>query len=208
MVFARRAVLVGCVIFAGCMVGVLLQSLLPTQHLADAKGAITTIQGLVSLLLALVLGFLIWTSYGVYSQQQSEALTLGSQILQLDLALDRYGPEADRGRELLKKEMVATRERFWGENGDWAARLWRIARRIARLRRLLRGAQARHRRAAPPARRRPPIVILDRANSLPDVEAAPKPLSEGAADLCCLLGDASVHLRRRAVDHQCAFGRL
>ncbi len=118
MIFARRAVLVGCVIFAGCMVGVLLQSLLPTQHLADAKGAITTIQGLVSLLLALVLGFLIWTSYGVYSQQQSEALTLGSQILQLDLALDRYGPEADRGRELLKKEMVATRERFWGENGD------------------------------------------------------------------------------------------
>jgi len=72
------------------------------------------------LLLALVLGFLIWTSYGVYSQQQSEALTLGSQILQLDLALDRYGPEADRGRELLKKEMVATRERFWGGNGESA----------------------------------------------------------------------------------------
>ena len=49
------------------------------QHIADAKGAITTVQGVVSLLLALVLGFLIWTSYGVYSLQQSEAQTLGSR---------------------------------------------------------------------------------------------------------------------------------
>jgi hypothetical protein len=123
MIFAKRALVVACIIFAGCMVGVLLQRLLPTQHLADAKTAITTIQGLVTLLLALVLGLLIWTSYGVYSQQRSEAQTLGSQILQLDLALERYGPEADRGRELLKQELVATRQRFWGGDGEGPARL-------------------------------------------------------------------------------------
>ncbi|HKN31168.1 MAG TPA: hypothetical protein VJY34_26155 [Roseiarcus sp.] len=117
MHFVRRAVLVACVVFAGCLVGHALQRLLPQEHLADAKSAITTIQGLVTLLLALVLGLLVWTSYGVYSQQRSEAQTLGSQILQLDLALDRYGPEADRGRELLKKELIATRERFWGRDG-------------------------------------------------------------------------------------------
>lgn len=117
MIFAKRAGLVFCVIFIGCMIGVLLQRFLPTQHMSDAKNAITTIQGLVTLLLALVLGLLIWTSYGVYSQQQSEAHTLGSQILQLDLALERYGPEADRGRDLLKRELVATRERFWGADG-------------------------------------------------------------------------------------------
>ena len=117
MTFVWRAVLVMSVIFAGCMVGVLLRHLLPSQHIADAKSAITTIQGLVGLLLALVLGLLVWTSYGVYSQQQSEAHTLGSQILQLDLALERYGPAADRGRELLKQELVASRERFWGGGG-------------------------------------------------------------------------------------------
>jgi uncharacterized membrane protein YfcA len=98
----RAALVVMCIIFAGCLLGILLQHWLPTQHLADAKSAITTIQGLVGLLLALVLGLLVWTSYGVYSQQQSEAHTLGSQVLQLDLALERYGPAADRGRELLK----------------------------------------------------------------------------------------------------------
>ena len=80
MIFAKRAVLIGCIIFAGCVFGMLLQRLLPMQHLADAKTAITTIQSLMTLPLALVLGLLIGTSYGVYSQQQSEAQTLGSQI--------------------------------------------------------------------------------------------------------------------------------
>ncbi len=123
MSFVWRAVLVMCVIFAGCLLGVLLQHSLPTQHVADAKSAITTIQGLVGLLLALVLGLLVGTSYGVYSQQQSEVHTLGSQILQLDLALERYGPAADRGRELLKQELVASRERFWRQGGAEPVRL-------------------------------------------------------------------------------------
>ena len=109
MTFVWRAALVMCIIFAGCLLGILLQHWLPTQHLADAKSAITTVQGLVGLLLALVLGLLVWTSYGVYSQQQSEAHTLGSQVLQLDLALERYGPAAERGRELLKQELRASR---------------------------------------------------------------------------------------------------
>jgi hypothetical protein len=123
MTFVWRAALVMCIIFMGCMLGILLQHSLPTQHLADAKSAITTIQGLVGLLLALVLGLLIWTSYGVYSQQQSETHILGSQVLQLDLALERYGPAAERGRELLRQELMATRKRFWGGGGARPARL-------------------------------------------------------------------------------------
>jgi hypothetical protein len=123
MIFVRRSVLVFCVILAGCLIGVALQRLLPTQHMTDAKTAITTIQSLVTLLLALVLGLLVWTSYGVYSQQRSEAQTLGSQILQLDLALERYGPEADRGRELLRQELLASRKRFWGADGVGPERL-------------------------------------------------------------------------------------
>jgi hypothetical protein len=93
---------------------------LPAHHLADAKSAISLVQALITLLLAVVLGLLVWTSYGVYSQQQSEALTLGTQILQLDLMLDRLGPEnAVRGRERLREELKSARKRFWGEgDGD------------------------------------------------------------------------------------------
>src|ERR1700747_1280370 len=71
----RRVAIVACVIFAGALVGDLLQWLLPAHHLSDAKGVITTVQGLVTALLALVLGLLIWTSYGVYAQQHTEMLT-------------------------------------------------------------------------------------------------------------------------------------
>jgi hypothetical protein len=80
MILVKRTVLVFCIILADCVIGVALQSLLPTRHMTDAKSAITTIQSLATLLLALVLGLLVWTSYGVYSQQRSEAQTLGSQI--------------------------------------------------------------------------------------------------------------------------------
>jgi hypothetical protein len=120
MHIAHRAVVVACFIFAGAIVGSLLQWLLPTHHLADAKSAISMVQALMTLLLAVVLGLLVWTSYGVYSQQQSEALTLGTQILQLDLTLDRLGPaNSARGRERLREELKSARKRFWGEgDGD------------------------------------------------------------------------------------------
>jgi hypothetical protein len=37
MTFVWRAALVMCIIFAGCLFGILLQHWLPTQHLATAK---------------------------------------------------------------------------------------------------------------------------------------------------------------------------
>jgi hypothetical protein len=111
----RRAVVAACLIFAGAVVGNLLQWLVPAHDLADAKGVITTVQGVVSALLAIVLGLLIWTSYGVFTQQQSEAATLGSQLLQFDVLLDRLGPEGARGRELMRRELIVARKRFWGD---------------------------------------------------------------------------------------------
>jgi hypothetical protein len=121
MHLARRATVIACVIFAGALIGNALQWLLPAHHLADAKATIGMVQGLVTLLLALVLGLLVWTSYGVYAQQLAEAHTLGSQILQLVVALDRYGPDAAGGRELLRQELVETRNRFWGDGGGAAS---------------------------------------------------------------------------------------
>ena len=84
----RRAVVAACLIFAGAVVG---NWLVPAHDLADAKGVITTVQGVVSALLAIVLGLLIWTSYGVYAQQHTEMLTLAVQVLQLDVVFDRLG---------------------------------------------------------------------------------------------------------------------
>ncbi len=109
-----RTVIVALLTFASGLVGFFLQWLLPVQHVADARGMIGSIIGLVTLLLALVLGLLVWTSYGVYTNQNAESQSLGPLILKLDFALEQYGPEASYGRELLRGAVVRARNRFWG----------------------------------------------------------------------------------------------
>ena len=91
-----RTLIVALLTFVSGLLGFLLQWLLPVQDVADAKGMIGSIIGLVALLLALALGLLVWTSYGVYTNQNAESQSLGPLILKLDFALEQYGPEADQ----------------------------------------------------------------------------------------------------------------
>jgi hypothetical protein len=110
-----RFAIIIAITFASSMAGLLIQLALPAQTLTESRGAIGGIVGLITLLLALVLGLLVWASFGVFSTQISEAQTLGPAVLELDLALKRYGPEAAPGRAALKAATVRARERFFGE---------------------------------------------------------------------------------------------
>jgi hypothetical protein len=112
-----RTLIVALLTFVSGLFGFVLQWLLPVQDVAGAKGMIGSIIGLVTLLLALVLGLLVWTSYGVYTNQNTESQSLGPLILKLDFALEQYGPEADRGRDLLRGAVVRARP-FLGRSGD------------------------------------------------------------------------------------------
>ncbi|RBP07373.1 hypothetical protein DFR50_12718 [Roseiarcus fermentans] len=113
----HRVMIAACVIFVGAVAGHFLQELLPAHHLSEAKSVITTVQGLVTALLALVLGLLIWTGYGVYAQQNSEMMTLIGQVLQLDVLLDRLGADGVRARALQREQLIAMRKRFWEHDG-------------------------------------------------------------------------------------------
>jgi hypothetical protein len=113
-----RTLVMALLTFASALLGFWAQALLPAQYLSDGKGMVGSIIGLVTLLLALVLGLLVWTSYGVYTTQVNESQSLGPVMLQLDFALERYGPEARRGRELLHELVLRTREHFWGAGGS------------------------------------------------------------------------------------------
>ena len=73
--------------------------------------------GLVSLLLALVLGTLIGVSFAYYSTQKTNLETFSAQILRLDQALAQYGPETKPLRDKLKAGIVKGYETFWG-GGD------------------------------------------------------------------------------------------
>ena len=83
----------------------------------ESKGVVGQVSGLVSLLLALVLGTLIGVSFAYYSTQKSNLETFSAQILRLDQALKQYGPETQPLRDKLKAGIVKGYETFWG-GGD------------------------------------------------------------------------------------------
>jgi hypothetical protein len=106
-------------IFAAIMVGgyagLHMQSRLPDEHKSDSsRGVVGQIAGLVSLLLALVLGTMIGVSYSFFATQKAELEMFSAQALRLDQALRQYGPETKPAREKLKDSIVKGYDIFWG----------------------------------------------------------------------------------------------
>ena len=64
-----------------------------------------------------MLGLLVSTSYGVFAQQNSEMMTLVGQVMHLDMLLDQFGADGDRGRALQREQLIAMRKRFWTRDG-------------------------------------------------------------------------------------------
>ena len=110
----KFACVVALVVFGGGAVGLVLERLLPDEFTTGGpRDMIGAVVGLLTLLSALVLGLLIWTSYGVYSGQNLAVQTLAAKVLQLDFALTDYGPEAKGGRALLRQELAKTINAVW-----------------------------------------------------------------------------------------------
>ena len=107
------AVAVG--VFAGGLIGLALKHVLPEHHTSGpSRDMIGAVAGLLTLLCALVTGLLIWTAYGVYASQNIAIQTLASKVLQLDLALADYGPEAKQERLQLRERVGKTIDQVWG----------------------------------------------------------------------------------------------
>jgi hypothetical protein len=99
------------------IIGLFLQKLLPEPHTTDRSlSMIGAIVGLFSLLLALVLGTLIGSTFGFYSTQKSELETFAARVVQLDLALAEYGPETMPARLKLKQSLQVSHDTFWGKD--------------------------------------------------------------------------------------------
>lgn len=112
------AAAVAALMFVSGGLGLFLQSRLAEHHTADrSRDMIGGVVGLIGLLLALVLGLLIWTGYGVFTTQQTELQTLSAKALEFDLEMRQYGPEAKHAREILRTDLVWAHEQFWG-SGD------------------------------------------------------------------------------------------
>jgi hypothetical protein len=110
------AIGVAVLMFASGVLGLLLQRKLADHHTSDrSRDMIGGVVGLLTLLLALVLGLLIWTAYGVFTTQQNELNLLSARALEFNLEMSQYGPDAKEGRELLRTDLVWAHEQFWGD---------------------------------------------------------------------------------------------
>src|SRR5476649_2167321 len=95
MTSALISIAVAVLTFAGGVVGLYLQKLLPDQHSVEkSRDMIGSVMGLVTLLLALVLGTIVGSAYYFSATQQSELQALAVQSIQFDEALAQFGPEA------------------------------------------------------------------------------------------------------------------
>ena len=113
------AAVVFAVVFVGGTIGLALQRRLPESFTTggprDMTGAVV---GLMTLLVALVLGLLIWTAYGVYSTQKASVQTLAITDLKLDEAFQDCGPEAAEGHRILREGIKNTIAEIWGDSND------------------------------------------------------------------------------------------
>jgi hypothetical protein len=109
------AVGVAVLAFAAGLFGLKLHNRLPEKHAPErSREMIGAMTGLLGLLLALVLGTLVGAAYGLYAMEKSELQTLSARSLQLDSALETLGPEAQPGREGLRKAIQQSYDRIWG----------------------------------------------------------------------------------------------
>ena len=91
---------VGLLAFATGVVGLYLKRLLPERHMSTgSRDMIGAIMGLLSLLLALVLGTLVGSAHQFFTSQKAELESLGAR---LELAFRQYGPETEPLRRMMK----------------------------------------------------------------------------------------------------------
>jgi hypothetical protein len=111
---------VGVLTFGFGMVGFALKRFLPERHMSTgSKEMIGGIIGLVSLLLALVLGTLVGSAFGFFAAQKANIETLCARSLELDLAFREYGPETQALREALRDSMRAAHDAIWGDGAAY-----------------------------------------------------------------------------------------
>lgn len=109
------AIAVAIAMFAAGLLGLVLQRALPEHHTTGgSRDLIAAVVGLLTLLCALVAGLLIWTAYGVFSGQNTQIQSVASKVMELDLALSDYGPEANPARAQLRDALGKTIDQVWG----------------------------------------------------------------------------------------------
>ena len=95
-------------VYAGALLGLGLQRLLPEHHLSsESKDAVKLVAGLLATLSALVLALLIASAKGSFDAVSNGLKQSAAKVVVIDRLLAEYGPEARDTREQLKRHYAA-----------------------------------------------------------------------------------------------------
>jgi len=115
---AAISMIVFAVVFGSALLGMLLRSALPEQHLlADSKEAVKMSAALVSTMAALVLGLLIASAKSSYDAQNSALVDSSAKVVMLDRVFAHYGPESKDARDTMRAYFARVVNQTWPQNG-------------------------------------------------------------------------------------------
>ena len=98
--------------------GMLLRSALPEHHLSsDSKDVIRLATAMIATLAAIVLGMLISSTRSSYEQASSQIDRLTAGIIELDVRLEEYGPQAETIRKMLRDALIPVANTIWRGSG-------------------------------------------------------------------------------------------
>jgi len=98
----------------GLLVGMLLQNILPADHLNEAsKDSVKIGAGMLATLTALVLGLLVSSAKSTFDAMNTAIASSGAKIIMFDRVLANYGPEANEVRHQLRETVAGAIDRIW-----------------------------------------------------------------------------------------------
>ena len=110
--------IVFALVFGSALLAMYAHSALPEHHLsADSKDVVKLGIALVATMSALVLSLLVASAKSAYDTRSNQLVQTATDIILLDRALARYGPETKEARALLQRSVAATVDRFWPTEG-------------------------------------------------------------------------------------------
>src|SRR5262245_61789516 len=102
--------------FGGRLGGMWLRGILPQHHLdAESKDTVKVGIGLIATMTALVLGLVTASAKSSFDSMNAAVKQAAMNILALDRALARYGPETDELRKNLQERLGTRIDMIWGQ---------------------------------------------------------------------------------------------
>src|SRR5271169_1112951 len=110
--------IVFALVFGSALLAMVVHRVLPEEHLSsDSKDVVKLGIALIATMSALVLSLLVASAKSAFDTRSNQLVQVSADMIMLDRALARYGPETKEARSLLQRSVAATIERFWPAEG-------------------------------------------------------------------------------------------